>query len=159
MGLRRTVVVALVAGVVAAGGGAARAAAAPLEDAVGIRLLDAPTRRADDPRAQLYVVDHVRPGATVTRRVELSNGTRSPVRLALYAAGAEVLQGQFRFHDGRAANELAGWTSVQPGRVEVPAGGPRPPASPSRCRRRPRPANATPSSGPSCPGATPPAGV
>ena len=120
---RRILLAALVAGVVASGAGAALAAGAVPEGSVGIRLLDAPAGRAGDPRARLYVVDHVRPGVTVTRRVELANGTARPVRLGLYAAGAEVRQGRFRFLDGRAVNELAGWTSVRPGRVVVPARG------------------------------------
>jgi hypothetical protein len=117
---RLLLVAALVAGVVA--GGTAAAGPAP-EGSVGIRLLDAPVGRAADPRARLYVVDHVRPGATVRRRVELANGTGRPVRLGLYAAGAEVQRGRFRFLDGRAANELAGWTRVRPGQVTVPARG------------------------------------
>jgi hypothetical protein len=120
---RLLLVAALVAGVVASGTAAAAAAGPVPERSVGIRLLDAPAGRAADPRAQLYVVDHVRPGATVTRRVELANGTRRPVRLGLYAAGAEVEQGRFRFLDGPATNELAGWTRVRPGQVLVPARG------------------------------------
>jgi hypothetical protein len=121
--IRRLLLVALVAGVVASGAGAAAAAGTAPEGSVGIRLLEAPTGRAGDPRARLYVVDHVGPGATVTRRVELSNGTARPVRLSLYAAGAEVQQGRFRFLDGRAANELTGWTTLRPGRIPVPARG------------------------------------
>jgi hypothetical protein len=121
--LRRVLLTALVAGVVASGTGAALATGAVPEGSVGIRLLDAPAGRAGDPRARLYVVDHVRPGATVTRRVEAANGTGGPVRLGLYAAGAEVRHGRFRFLDGRAANELAGWTSVRPGQLVVPARG------------------------------------
>jgi hypothetical protein len=121
--IRRILLLALVAGVVASGAGAAAAAGTAPEGSVGIRLLDAPTGRAGDPRARLYVVDHVGPGATVTRRVELSNGTARPVQLSLYAAGAEVQRGRFRFLDGRAANELTGWTTLRPGRIQVPARG------------------------------------
>ena len=91
-------------------------------DAVGIRLLDAPRSRSNDPRAHLYVVDHLHPGATLTRRVELSNDTSKPVRLSLYAAGADVQQGRFRFLDGRGQNELASWTAVQPAQVWLPPG-------------------------------------
>jgi hypothetical protein len=90
--------------------------------AVGIRLLDAPRSRSNDPRAHLYVVDHVNPGATLTRRVELSNRTSKPVRLSLYAAGADVQQGRFRFLDGRTPNELASWAAVQPAQVRLPPG-------------------------------------
>lgn len=121
---RLLLLAALAAGVATTSGTGAAAAAGPApEGAVGIRLLDAPAGRAADPRARLYVVDHVSPGATVTRRVELANGTRRPVRLGLYAAGAAVEQGRFRFLDGRASNELTGWTRVRPGQVLVPARG------------------------------------
>ena len=99
-------------------GGAAAAARAP-GDAVGIRLLDAPRSRRNDPRAYLYVVDHVSPGATVTRRVELSNATGRPVRLSLYAAGADVHGGRFRFLNGGGQNELASWTAVQPAELRL----------------------------------------
>jgi hypothetical protein len=122
MSSRRTLLLALVAGVVALAGSAAFAAERAPQQGVGIRLLEIPTRRTDDPRAHLYVLDHLRPGATLTRRIQLSNHTRTPVRLGLYAAGADVHHGQFRFLDGRRQNELAHWTSVQPSQLQLQAG-------------------------------------
>jgi hypothetical protein len=93
------------------------------DEAVGIRLLNAPTSRSGDPRAHLYIIDHVHPGTTLTRRVELTNATGQPELVALYAAGADIQRGQFRFLDGHDLNELAGWTSVQPDHVQLPPGG------------------------------------
>ncbi len=101
----------------------ARAAhAAALPDGVGIRLLDAPVARANDPRAQAYVVDHLSPGATITRRVEISNGTALATKVKLYAAGAAVEGQTFRFLEGTTRNELSSWTHVTPQEVELASG-------------------------------------
>src|SRR5688572_30162225 len=36
---------------------------------IGIRLVDAPVTARDDPRAQIYIVDHLAPGTVITRRI------------------------------------------------------------------------------------------
>ena len=89
---------------------------------VGIRIVDAPSSRVDDPRAKLYIVDHVAPGTTITRRVEVSNRTDVPQAIQLYAAAAEVTGGSFRFSDGRKANDLTGWTVVNPANLSLRPG-------------------------------------
>ncbi len=89
---------------------------------IGIRLADAPTSRTDDPRARLYIVDHVAPGATITRRVEISNDTNATQAIKVYAAAATVVDGTFGFGEGRAANELTTWTSVAPGTLDLAPG-------------------------------------
>lgn len=89
---------------------------------IGIRLLDAPTNRSDDPRARVYIVDHVAPGTTITRRVEVNNDTDDAQSIDLYAAAASVRGGEFRFGDGRARNELTTWTSVDPRDARVEPG-------------------------------------
>lgn len=101
----------------------ASAQSAPVQKGVGIRLVDAPSARREDPRAQLYVVDHVRPGGGFTRRIELSNGTGGPVTLQLYAAAAEVRAGQFAVVEGRSTNELTSWVRVDPPSVSLAPGG------------------------------------
>jgi hypothetical protein len=111
----------LLLSLVAATGASGSAAAGPPDGAVGIRLVPPAAGRTDDPRAQLYIVDHLRPGQIITRQVELANGTTTATRLQLYAAGADVGGGQFRFADGRSQDELAGWTTVQPAELLVPA--------------------------------------
>ena len=89
---------------------------------VGIRLVDAPSARANDSRAQLYIVDHLALAATIHRRVEVRNDTDDALTVELYAAAAEVHDGQFRFGDDRASNELATWTAVDPSSVRLDAG-------------------------------------
>lgn len=90
---------------------------------LGIRLLEAPENRRDDPRARIYIVDHLNQGDTISRRLEVSNSTDAPADVALYAASAQVQDGAFTFGEGRAANELTGWTTVTPSTVTVPARG------------------------------------
>ena len=90
---------------------------------IGIRLVEAPKDLAADPRAHLYVIDHLDRGETIRRRIELSNGLAHPERLDLYAAGAFIANGHFRFLDDRAQNELSSWIRVNPPVVDVPAHG------------------------------------
>ncbi|MDT7538013.1 MAG: hypothetical protein QOI82_1598 [Actinomycetota bacterium] len=86
---------------------------------VGIRLLDAPVDRKDDPRAQVYIVDHVAPGAVISRRIEVSNlaGTRNTMQL--YPVAATLTQGGFKVADGRTPNELTEWISVTPSSLSL----------------------------------------
>ena len=92
------------------------------QGSIGIRLAEAPSDRAGDPRAKIYIVDHLAPGATIKRQVEVSNDTKITRRIQLYAAGADVANGQFTFRPGREANELAQWTKVTPSQLDLAAG-------------------------------------
>ena len=100
----------------------AGALAVESETGVGIRLLDAPTDRRDDPRARSYIVDHLSPGTTITRRVEVSNGTSQPVSVQLYAGGAELDDGAFQPLAEPETNELTTWTTVDPSRLDLTPG-------------------------------------
>lgn len=106
--------------------GAADAAAAQDAGAapgtVGIRLLDAPVERAQDPRARTYIVDHLALGATITRRVEVSNTTSEAQPLRLYAAGAAVTDAGWTVLEGRRANELSAMVTVAPERLTLAPG-------------------------------------
>jgi hypothetical protein len=86
---------------------------------VGIRIVDAPTSRSDDPRAKIYIVDHVAPGTTISRRVEVRNDTNQSQNIDLYAAAATVRDGGFLFGDGHAVNDLITWTKVDPPHVTL----------------------------------------
>jgi hypothetical protein len=124
MRLRRiTRVLACLLAVGAAGGVAAGSAVAqPSAGGVSIRLVDAPADRQNDPRARIYIVDHVKPGDRIERHIEIGNTTASTTQVQLYAASASVKSGQFIFGEGRAKNELTSWTTVSPGTVTVPNG-------------------------------------
>ncbi|WP_207919551.1 hypothetical protein [Micromonospora sp. KC207] len=93
----------------------ARAGAPPGEPdsrAIGIQLLEAPVARHDDPRALRYIVDHLPPGSTIKRKISVVNHSAERRRLDLFAAGADVADGRFRFAEGRTANELSGWITL-----------------------------------------------
>jgi hypothetical protein len=117
----RRLLVIVVSWLVLAGTPQGALAQAPAQG-VGIRLLDAPTNRSTDPRAREYIVDHVSAGTTITRRVEVSNDTTKAQTVQLYAAAGSIKDGTFQFGEGRAANDLTSWTSVDPPAV-TPAPG------------------------------------
>jgi hypothetical protein len=90
---------------------------------IGVRLVDIPVNTHGDDRALLYIVDHLSPGTTIERRIEVSNTTDSTAHVVLYAAAATIDQDSFLGSEGHTPNELSTWTTVKPGVVNVPAGG------------------------------------
>jgi hypothetical protein len=91
---------------------------------VGLRLLDVPSAASLDPRARIYIVDHLAPGTVIHRRIEITNTTASGARVVLYPAAASLGKGSFLGAAGHARNELSTWTRVQPGAIKI-AGGQR----------------------------------
>ena len=96
---------------------------APAANGLGLQLLDAPVGARDDPRARLYIVDHVAPGTVARRRIKITNTTTSAIEVALYPAAATIRRGAFLGAAGHARNALSTWTSVGPRTTEVPANG------------------------------------
>jgi CheY-like chemotaxis protein len=90
---------------------------------IGIRLVDAPVSAREDPRARVYIVDHLNPGTVITRRIEISNTTASTARIALYPAAASIDKGSFLGGAGHAVNDLSTWTAIAPSEPDVPADG------------------------------------
>ncbi len=126
MTLRRTTA-ALVIGALltmpSAAAAATGATASPAPPAaLGIRLTEMPASEQADPRARLYVIDHVAPGTSITRQVEISNTGDEVLAVSLYAAAAAIHDGAFLGAPGRTADAVSSWTTVSPGRVAVPAG-------------------------------------
>ncbi|GLX94967.1 hypothetical protein [Herbidospora sp. NBRC 101105] len=101
-----------------------RADAKP-EGQIGIRLVEAPEDRADDPRARAYIVDHVTPGTVIHRRIAVNNTSAKPRTLWLYAAGAEIKNRKFGFLPDQTANELSSWIVFDHPAVTLPPGGER----------------------------------
>ena len=89
---------------------------------VGIRLLEAPTKRENDPRARRSIVDHVAPGTSFTRKFEVSNTTNGQRLISIYAGGADVVGGAFVPANGRTQNELSGWITVDTANVDLAPG-------------------------------------
>ncbi|MDQ1588568.1 MAG: hypothetical protein QOJ77_1733, partial [Microbacteriaceae bacterium] len=98
-------------------------APATAPNSIGIRLAEVPANAADDPRARLYIIDHVAPGSTLTRRIEISNTSKSAASVAVYAAAASITRGAFVGAAAETANDLSSWTSMRPISGLVPASG------------------------------------
>jgi hypothetical protein len=109
---------------------AAQVAIAPLAGpraapagSIGVQLLDVPQAAYADPRARLYIIDHLHPGTTIHRQIEISNTTLSTVHIVSYPAAATISQGAFVGAAAHTPNELSTWTTVLPGASNIPAGG------------------------------------
>lgn len=91
--------------------------------AIGIRLLEAPESRLSDPRARVFIVDHVNPGTTFTRRLEVTSSSARPLHVEVYAGAATVDNGTFTFSPGREGNELTSWIKLDRSGVDLPPHG------------------------------------
>ncbi|MCO6006497.1 hypothetical protein NE236_16040 [Actinoallomurus purpureus] len=89
----------------------------------GIRLAEAPVARRHDPRARTGIVDHLAPGTTIKRRVELSSTFRKALHVQLYAAAATIAHHRFTITPDRTPNELTTWTSLDQPAVTLSAFG------------------------------------
>ncbi|MCX5070172.1 DUF916 domain-containing protein [Micromonospora lupini] len=115
---------------VAVGASAAPAVAAreqryePGDDpaAINLRLLDIPAARAEDPRARVYIIDHLKPGATISRRVEVRNDSPATQKIELYAGAASVENDGFTVPDDRTGNDLSGWIRLKTAAIELAPG-------------------------------------
>ncbi|MFJ6197282.1 hypothetical protein [Micromonospora sp. NPDC092111] len=118
-------VAVLAFGVPAAPAGAVRGERHQREDDVaglGLQLLDIPVARVEDPRARSYIVDHLKPGATIHRRVEVRNTSAERQHVELYAGAAAVKDNAFTVPEGRAGNELSSWVTLETASVDLPPG-------------------------------------
>jgi hypothetical protein len=101
---------------------ASPAPAANATGSIGIRLTDAPVSGAIDPRARTYIVDHVTPGTTFQRHVQVSNSSRSAQHLLLYAGAAQITSKGWVADGSAGGNHLASWITVSPSSVTLAAG-------------------------------------
>ncbi|MFD1541033.1 COG1470 family protein [Nonomuraea guangzhouensis] len=90
---------------------------------IGIKLLEVPANRMDDPRSRVFIVDHVNPGTTFTRSLEVYSTSREPQHVELYAAAAGIRGGRFTFAPDRTSNELSEWVRLNRSSVDLPANG------------------------------------
>jgi hypothetical protein len=125
---RLLLLIALVAGTLlpAAGAFGTPATAAQADHTgIGIRLVDAPVATRDNPRARVYIIDHVKPGTTIKRRIEVSNDTGKPADVAVYPAAAAIKAGSFVGLEGDTPNEVSTWTRVSTPRLRLADGAKR----------------------------------
>lgn len=84
----------------------------PAVPSLGIGLLDRPASAAGDTRAERYIVDHVAPGASFSRRLVIANNTPHTLEVATSVSGASVEDGAFSFEPSGSADDLAEWVSL-----------------------------------------------
>jgi hypothetical protein len=89
---------------------------------VAISLLDVPVSERNDPRARVYIIDQVRPGAHIVRRVRIANQSNAAQSVSAYAGPASIQHGSIAFGNAGANNDLTSWTSVGPSTLPVPPG-------------------------------------
>ena len=94
----------------------------PVDPGIGVRLVEAPVDRRDDPRARRFIVDHVAPGTAIERDIEVSNGTGRAVTVDLYAAAATIAGGSFTPAGGREQNRASEWVSIVPPQLSLENG-------------------------------------
>lgn len=92
--------------------GAALAAEAPGTGGIGVRLVDIPASAQGDPRARAYIVDNLKPGSTIERRIEVQNNTGTRQTVKVYPGAARIDNNSFTVEDEDVANDLTRWTSV-----------------------------------------------
>lgn len=95
----------------------------PRDGRFGIRLVEAPVARRDDPRARTGIVDHLKPGTTIARRIEISNMSGARLDVRVYPAAASISRHRLAFAPGATPNELTTWTSVDHRALRLPAYG------------------------------------
>ncbi|HVM40357.1 MAG TPA: hypothetical protein VM618_06225, partial [Acidimicrobiia bacterium] len=122
--VRRLIAIATLALAGSTALGVTAAAAQPTggDGTVSIRLTEVPTDQAEDPRANHYVVASALPGTSLTRTVEVRNGSSDSTAVRLYAGGASVVDGEFSFMAGEGGNDLASWTTVAPATLRLAPG-------------------------------------
>jgi len=89
---------------------------------LGIQLLEAPTSLANDPRAHIYIIDHLKPGTTIQRKMQINNGSTKPLDISLYAAGSEIKGGLWSPFAGNKPDELSQWIHVSPAATHLNPG-------------------------------------
>ena len=92
--------------------GSAQAVSKPLPGIFGIRLADIPVAEADNPRAYRYIIDHLNPGTTIHRRVQVANLTTSAARVTLYPDAAIIRAGSFVGDAGQTRSYLTTWITL-----------------------------------------------
>ena len=86
---------------------------------ISISLLDAPVSERADPRARVYIIDQLRPGAKIVRRVKVTNGSNATQSISAYAGPAAIAHGSLQFGNSGSSNELTSWTTVAPSTLKL----------------------------------------
>jgi hypothetical protein len=70
----------------------------------------------------MYVIDHLRPGDSISRKIGVANTSDAPIRVKLYSGSAQLSKGEFSPSTRGVDGDLATWTTVSPATIDVPPG-------------------------------------
>lgn len=76
----------------------------------------------DDPRAAVYITDHLAPGQTIERAVQVTNDSDTSVTVELYAGPASLVDGAFTVANRGESNELTSWVMFETDRLDLEPG-------------------------------------
>jgi hypothetical protein len=111
----RRIILAVLAGILVVPASSAfgqQTPAQPKHTGLGIRLAEAPASRRNDPRAQVYVIDHVAGGTKFSRKLEVQNDTEAPANPKVYVAPASIKDGEFNPGAEGDDGEIPRWSSL-----------------------------------------------
>ncbi|MET8145590.1 hypothetical protein ABZU32_35260 [Sphaerisporangium sp. NPDC005288] len=89
---------------------------------IGIGVAEIPASRLDDPRARVYIDDHVNPGTTFTRALKVFNFSAKTWHITLHAGGAAIRNHRFTFASPPAGNELTSWIRLNRTKLDLRPG-------------------------------------
>jgi len=92
--------------------GSAQAVTKPTPPVFGMRLVDVPVDAANNPRAYRYIIDHLNPGTTIHRRVQIANLTPWAARITVYPDAAVIRDGSFVGDAGQTRSYLTTWITL-----------------------------------------------
>ena len=95
-----------------AGSAQAASGSGPGPARFGIRLVDIPVNEADNPRAYRYIIDHLNPGTTIRRRVQIVNLSATAARITVYPDAATIRGGYFIGDVGQTPSDLTTWITM-----------------------------------------------
>jgi hypothetical protein len=107
-----TAVLTVAAALTAALAGPAQAASGPGPARFGISLVDIPVAEADNPRAYRYIIDHLNPGTTIRRRVQIANLSASAAHITVFPDAATIRGGYFIGDVGQTPSDLTTWITM-----------------------------------------------
>lgn len=79
----------------------------------GVRLVDVPVSEAGNPRGLRYIIDYLRTGTVIHRRILIMNQESHRARFTVYPGAASIAGGMFTGYAGATGNELTGWITVR----------------------------------------------
>jgi hypothetical protein len=90
-------------------------------EGIGVRLTEVSAATANDPRARLYITDHLKPGTAEQRTIEVQNLGNATQSVDCYASAAEIRQGAFVGSAGSTPSELTSWITLSKSKLSVGA--------------------------------------